>query len=48
MENAKYVTTFGGGSNFDEYAVHRAEMVISVLKETPLSVRAEKQGARVV
>jgi hypothetical protein len=46
IENPKYVTTFGGGSNFDEYAVHQAEMVISVLKEKPLSVRVEKQGAQ--
>lgn len=46
INNVKYVTTFGGGSNFDEYAVHQAEMVISVLKETPLSVRVEKQGAQ--
>jgi len=46
IENARCVTTFGGGSNFEEYAVHQAEMVISVLKETPVSVKVEKQGGQ--
>lgn len=44
VNDATFVTTYGGGSNFPEYAVHQAEMVIAALKSKPLSVRAEKQG----
>ena len=42
--NPRYVTTFGGGSNFPEYAVHQAEMVIAAMKKEPLKIKAEKQG----
>ena len=44
VTDAVFVTTYGGGSNFPEYVVHQAEMVIAALKSEPLSVRAEKQG----
>ena len=47
-EGAIRVTTYGGGSNFDEYAVHQAEMVIATLKSVPTAVKAEKQGAQII
>lgn len=48
LKNVKSVTTFGGGSNFEEYIVHQAEMVIASLKRTPLSIRVEKQGKQYI
>ena len=48
LEKTKSVTTFGGGSNFDEYAVHQAEMVIAALKKKPLSVKVDKQGKQYI
>ena len=45
---SKYVTTFGGGSTFDEYVVHQAEMVIAATKAEPLSVKVEKQGKQYI
>lgn len=48
MEGVKKLTTFGGGSRFDEYVVHQAEMVIAVLKKAPLSVKVEKQDSQLV
>ena len=46
--NPKYVTTLGGGSNFPEYAVHQAEMVIAAMKAEPLKIKAEKQGRQYI
>ena len=48
LENIKYITTYGGGSNFDEYSVHQAEMVITALKRKPLAVKVEKQGKQYI
>ena len=48
LEGAQNVTTFGGGSNFEEYAVHQAEMVIATLCERATSVRVEKQGKQYI
>jgi len=48
LYGSKYVTTFGGGSNFDEYIVHQAEMVIAVTKAEPVSLRVEKQGKQYI
>lgn len=45
---SKYVTTFGGGSNFDEYIVHQAEMVIATLQSEPLSVKVSRQGKQYI
>lgn len=44
----KCVTTFGGGSNFPEYVVHQAEMVIAALKREPLAIRVEAQGRQII
>ena len=44
----KHVTTFGGGSNFPEYVVHQAEMVIAALKREPLAIRVEAQGRQII
>lgn len=46
LENSVFVTTFGCGSNFEEYIVHQCEMVIAVLKCKPLFARVEKQGGQ--
>jgi hypothetical protein len=48
VSGARRVTTFGGGSNFDEYSVHQAEMVIASLKSEPLAVKAEAQGRQYI
>ena len=48
LKNPKSVTTFGGGSNFEEYIVHQAEMVIASLKRTPLAIRVEKQDKQYI
>lgn len=48
LGNTKVVTTFGGGSNFEEYVVHQAEMVIASLKKKPLAVKAEAQGKQYI
>lgn len=48
LSDTKTVTTFGGGSNFAEYAVHQAEMVIAALKKEPLAVKAEAQGKQYI
>ena len=48
LSDTKNVTTFGGGSNFEEYAVHQAEMVIAALKKEPLAVKAEAQGKQYI
>ena len=48
LSDTKSVTTFGGGSNFEEYAVHQAEMVIAALKKEPLAVKAEAQGKQYI
>lgn len=48
LSGAWSVTTFGGGSNFEEYAVHQAEMVIATLKEHPTAVRVERQGKQYI
>lgn len=48
LGNTKAVTTFGGGSNFEEYVVHQAEMVIASLKKKPLAVKAEAQGKQYI
>ena len=48
LTETKTVTTFGGGSNFEEYAVHQAEMVIAAFKKAPLSVKAEAQGKQYI
>ena len=48
LKNPKSVTTFGGGSNFEEYIVHQAEMVIASLKRKPLSIRVEAQGKQYI
>lgn len=48
LKNPKSVTTFGGGSNFEEYIVHQAEMVIASLKRAPLAIRVEKQGKQYI
>lgn len=48
LEGSQSVTTLGGGSNFGEYAVHQAEMVIATLKERPVAVRVEAQGKQYV
>ena len=48
LKNPKSVTTFGGGSNFEEYLVHQAEMVIASLKRKPLSIRVEAQGKQYI
>ena len=48
LENIKYLTTYGGGSNFDEYAVHQAEMVIASMKSKPVELKAEKQGCQYI
>ncbi len=45
---SKYITTFGGGSNFPEYAVHQAEMVIATMKSDAVSVKVEKQGSQYI
>ena len=48
LKDLQSVTTFGGGSNFPEYAVHQAEMVIATLKSEPTLVRVEKQGKQYI
>ena len=48
LSDTKTVTTFGGGSNFEEYAVHQAEMVIAALKKEPLAVKAQAQGKQYI
>ena len=48
LKDLKSVTTFGGGSNFPEYAVHQAEMIIATLKCEPVAVRVEKQGKQYI
>ena len=48
LKDLKSVTTFGGGSNFEEYIVHQAEMVIASLKRTPLAIRVEAQGKQYI
>ena len=48
MSGVTKLTTFGGGSLFDEYIVHQAEMVVSVLKKAPVSVKVEKQGSQYI
>ena len=48
LNSPKFVTTFGGGSNFEEYIVHQAEMVIAALKSKPLAVRVDAQGKQYV
>lgn len=48
LGNTTSVTTFGGGSNFEEYAVHQAEMVIAALKKKPIAVKAEAQGKQFI
>ncbi len=40
------LTTFGGGSNFPEYVIHQAEMVIAALRAEPISVKVEKMGSQ--
>ena len=42
------VTTFGSGSNFDEYSIHQAEMVIATLKAEPRAVKVEAQGKQYI
>ena len=44
LPKLKMITTTGGGSNFPEYSVHQAEMVIAALKQSPTAVKVEKQG----
>lgn len=41
---AKRVATSGSGSNFDEYIIHQAEMVIKTLDTAPLKVKVETVG----
>ena len=48
LKNPTRVTTYGGGSNFPEYAVHQAEMVIAALKAKPLAVKVEAQGEQLI
>jgi predicted dehydrogenase len=48
LAGSKYVTTFGGGSNFPEYAVHQCEMVIATMKAEAKSVKVEAQGAQYI
>ena len=48
LKSPKSVTTFGGGSNFEEYIVHQAEMVIASLKRKPLAIRVEAQGKQYI
>lgn len=48
LAGSKYITTFGGGSNFPEYAVHQAEMVIATMKCEATSVKVEAQGAQYI
>ena len=48
LSDSKYLTTFGGGSNYEEYIVHQAEMVVSVLKNQPISLKVEKQGKQYI
>lgn len=48
LKNPTRVTTYGGGSNFPEYVVHQAEMVIAALKAKPLAVKVEAQGEQLI
>ena len=48
LSGSKYVTTFGGGSNFPEYAVHQCEMVIATMNATPIAVKVEAQGSQYI
>ena len=48
FENLTRVTTYGGGSNFEEYVIHQAEMVIASLKAKPTAVKVEKQGKQLI
>ena len=48
LVGSKYITTFGGGSNFPEYAVHQAEMVIATMKCEATSVKVERQGSQYI
>lgn len=38
------IITTGGGSSLEEYGIHQIEMIVKTLNETPISVKAEKQG----
>ena len=48
LAGSKYITTFGGGSNFPEYAVHQAEMVIATMRCEAVSAKVEKQGSQFI
>lgn len=44
VAGCEIIITTGGGSSLEEYGIHQIEMIVKTLKETPISVKAEKQG----
>jgi len=48
LAGSKYITTFAGGPNFPDYAVHQAEMVIATMKCEAASVKVEAQGSQFI
>lgn len=44
LAGSRFVLTFGGGSNLEEYIIHQIEMVVSMIKEKAAYARVENQG----
>lgn len=48
LKGAQNVITFGGGGNLAEYIIHQIEMIQTVIKAKPHSLKLERQGEQYI